>query len=455
MRASPRREQNPSSFAAPAAAAQPVSTGSTLPPAVILGGDANALSVARSLSRLGARVYYIGEGGECARHSRHCRAIDLSKGAAEDGWEMAVVRYLLSHNADHLAGAVVLACSDSGLELLIRHGGSLRGRFRLDESDPVAQMTMLDKLKTYRLASEAGVATPKFWIAHSRDELDTIREELVYPLIVKPRLAHRAKKQFKTKHHVVNDFASLVEAFDAECDAAVEVVLMEEIPGGDDTLCSYYTYMDERGEALFDFTKRVIRRYPVGMGLGCYHVTDRVDVIIEPSRKLLREAGLRGLAAVEFKRDPRDGVPKLIECNARFTAANGLVAASGVDIAAFVYRRAAGLPPQAMNGFKVGLHVWDPVVDVLSFLQMRRMGTLGVFGWIRSLMHQQTFAFFRLTDPLPAVARGSKMVSMLLRSKNSPAKREQPVNSVDIAAVPASTRDELMASESDAEVAVA
>lgn len=462
MRASPKTmEQDKTQFATPATAgAQPVSTASTpaagsLPPAVILGGDANALSVARSLSRLGAKVYYIGEGGEVARHSRYCKSIDLSKAAAEDGWEIAVVRYLLGHGADHLAGAVVLACSDAALELLVRHGEALRGRFRLDESDPVAQMAMLDKLETYRHAIAAGVPTPKFWIAHSRQDVEDVRDELVYPLIVKPRLAHRAKKQFKTKHRVVNSFDELLEAFNAECEAAVEVVLMEEIPGGDDTLCSYYTYMDADGEALFDFTKRVVRRYPVGMGLGCYHVTDNVPGIAEYSRRLLRQAGLRGLAAIEFKLDPRDGTPKLIECNARFTAANGLVAKSGVDIAAFVYRRAVGLPQQAMNTFRVGLHVWDPVIDFMSFMQLRRMGQLSLFSWVKSLMHRQTFAFFRITDPLPAVARTWKMIGMATRGGKS-AKSASAVTPKQAPADDSrSPEDELMATESDAEAAAA
>ena len=49
---------------------------------------------------------------------------------------------------------------------------------------------------------------------------------------------------------------------------------------------------------------------------------------------LFGHAGLRGVANVEFKRDPRDGRLKLIECNARFTAANGLLTASGIDLGA-------------------------------------------------------------------------------------------------------------------------
>jgi predicted ATP-grasp superfamily ATP-dependent carboligase len=148
-------------------------------------------------------------------------------------------------------------------------------------------------------------------------------------------------------------------------------------------------------------------------------------------------------------------MPKLIENNARFTAANGLVAAAGADIAAFVYRRAVGLPQPPMNDFKIGLHVWDPVVDFLSFLQLRRMGKLGLFGWIRSLMCRQTFAFFRLTDPLPAVARGWKMLSMMLGKKKSARPVAAPVPPVEIGAVSTIPQDELMATEADAEVATA
>ena len=180
---------------------------------------------------------------------------------------------------------------------------------------------------------------------------------------------------------------------------------MEWIPGGDDSLCSYYTYLDADGDAHFDFTKRVIRRYPAGMGLGCYHVTDDVPGVKELGLRLFRHVGLRGLANVEFKLDPRDGQYKLIECNARFTAANGLVAKSGIDLARFVYCRAAGLPLPPVNGFRPGVRVIDPVMDLLSFLELRRAGSMTFGQWVRSLLHRQTFAYFEWTDPLPALAR--------------------------------------------------
>ena len=60
------------------------------------------------------------------------------------------------------------------------------------------------------------------------------------------------------------------------------------------------------------------RVYPVTSGPGCHHITDWIPELREPALRLFRQAGLRGLANVEFKRDDRDGQLKLIECNARF-----------------------------------------------------------------------------------------------------------------------------------------
>ena len=143
---------------------------------------------------------------------------------------------------------------------------ALLGRFRLDESNPAAQLAMLDKLGTYRSAPAAGVPTPRFWIAESRP-LESLREELVYPLIVKPRLAHKAKKTFRTKHGTVENFAELLAAFEADRAAAVDVLLMEWIPGGDDALCSYYTYL-EGGTPALRLHQAHHPPLPTGMGHG-------------------------------------------------------------------------------------------------------------------------------------------------------------------------------------------
>lgn len=384
---------------------------SRLPPVVILGGEANALSVARDLAELGVRSYLLADPGAWAGYSRHVRRLTVPPlGTPEESW----AAYLLGPQSEFLRGAVVLACSDAGLQVLAKNRPALLERYRLDISDPIAQLGMLDKLSTYRHARSAGVPTPGFWPTPTRDEVVALGPSLVFPVMVKPRLSHVFEARFGRKHVIVSTMPDLLAAYDAAADAGVDVLLMEYIPGPDDRLCSYFTYLDDAGEPLFAFTKRVVRRYPSGMGPATYHVTDRVPEIADLGNRLFRQAGLRGLANVEFKRDDRDGKYKLIECNARFTASNCLVSAAGLNLAAFVYSRVVGLPLPPTENFRSGLRLWDPVRDFWAYRERRAAGELTLGAWARSLLHAQTFAYFRWADPLPAIARITKPLRRLV-----------------------------------------
>jgi D-aspartate ligase len=385
----------------------------SLPPAIVLGGGSNALSLARSLGRDGGiRVYAINDQHEPVRYSRFCRwiAVPESGGTAQEAW----AAYLLGRESDHLRGAVLLTASDEAIQLIIRHRPALAQKFVLDECNPTAQLMMLDKLDTYLAAQAAGVPTPKFWILEAREELEKLKPELVFPVILKPLRGHEFKKKFNRPLVIAHRWDDLATAFDAAQQACIKTFLVEMIPGPDSRLCSYYTYVDEKGNDLFDFSKRIVRRFPVNMGLACYHITDRVPDVKELSLKLLRQTALRGLANIEFKLDQRDGQLKLIECNARFTAADCLLAASGVNLPLFVYRRLLGLPAQPPVAFRTGMTLWDPVQDFRAYRELSGKGLLTFVQWVRSVARPQVLPYFRWYDPLPGLARLVRQVSSFL-----------------------------------------
>ena len=56
----------------------------TMPPAIILGGRANALSVARNIGRLGAAVYILNDDGAFAGYSRYARQIHVKTKNGKD-----------------------------------------------------------------------------------------------------------------------------------------------------------------------------------------------------------------------------------------------------------------------------------------------------------------------------------------------------------------------------------
>lgn len=369
-----------------------------LPPVILLGGEANALSIARSLAADGVAVHLI-DGLPPVRRSRAIRPIAMSPASGPTEW----ADYLLGPRSDGLRGAVLLAGSDAGVQLLALHRGELAERFLLDISNPKAQLCMLDKLCTYETARAAGVPTPKFWPISSPGQLDALRSELVYPLIVKPRLSHLFREKFGRRFFRAESFDQVLAGVQAALDAEVEVLLMEMIPGPDSRLCSYYTYLERSDRPMFDFTKRVIRRYPVNMGPGTYHVTENIPELRALSNALFRRAGLRGLATAEFKLDVRDDTLKLIECNARFTAANQLLSNAGFDLGRWVYYRIIGQPRPLPARYVSGAYLWSPISDAAAFLQLRARGQLSTRSWIHSLLHRQSFAWFDWRDPLPSV----------------------------------------------------
>ena len=196
----------------------------------------------------------------------------------------------------------------------------------------------------------------------------------------------------------------------------IAVMLVEKIIGSDDKLCSYYTYMDEEGMPLFDFTKRVFRRFPKNQGGATYHMTDWNPEVKELSLKFLQHVGLIGLANVEFMRDDRDGKLKLIECNARFTAADGLVAASGYELSLFVYNRLTGRNhlPLKDKPYKRNLRFWLPIQDFLAYKELQKLGEINFTRWLKSIMHRQVFPYFSWSDPLPTILMESKRIRRVI-----------------------------------------
>ena len=379
------------------------------PPAILVGAETvNAISIVRSLGVAGVDVHLLCGSRALPALSRYARRVPIEH---EDAGQEAWADYLLSARASALRGAVLLACNDDALEFLLEHRDELAEHYLLDLCDPEAQRCMLDKLATYRMAAEVDVPTPRFWAAESEAAVRSRASEYTYPLMIKPLYSHRFKKVMEGKYLMAADLDELLAGYRRASEHDLDVVLLEVIPGDDDQLCSYYTYLDESGTPLFHFTKRIIRRHPEREGFACYHVTDWIPEVRELGLRLFRHAGLKGVANVEFKLDARDGRLKLIECNARFTAANGLVVASGFDLGLFVYNRLAGLPQAPLpSSYRRGMRLWYPMADWLAYRALRSQGRMTRGAWLRSILHRQTLPYFSWRDPWPSIVLFQRMM---------------------------------------------
>jgi predicted ATP-grasp superfamily ATP-dependent carboligase len=369
-------------------------------PAVLLGGSTNALSVARSLWLTGVPVDVLadGRGDSAARHSRACRRYFAP--AAADGVAEKWIDWLLGESPP----AVLLACSDEGVEFIATRRKELEeAGHRPSEGDDAASLRMLDKASSYELARAADVPAPR---TVTIAELSQLAEaDFTFPCGIKPLHSHQFARRFNTaaKGVTVESREQARDILEPILAAGIPMLLTEMIPGPDDRHRSYYTYIDEQGEPLLNFTKRKLRQYPTHFGLGSYHLTEWNAEVARLGLRFARAAGLRGVVNVEFKEDARDGRLKLIECNPRFTEVNEQVRAAGIDLALLAYNRRVGRPLPPVNRFADHLGMWFPVADLRALRDYRRDGELSILDWAKTLGHRQAPVMFSWRDPKPSL----------------------------------------------------
>jgi D-aspartate ligase len=367
-------------------------------PAIVLGGSQNALSVARNLSRHGIEVVAVNYAHEAVRFSRYARYVRLDGDSSPRAWE----RFLLGAESEPLRGSVLLACADAAISIILNNYTILSRKFLLEEPEPKIRHDLLDKCITYQRAREAGIPTVGYWPVRSRSDLDRSMPEYRFPLVMKALYPPNADL-LKSKAILIRNREALIEAFCAAAKLAVDVVVMEYIPGGDDRSCSYHTYLDEHGAPLFQFTNTVSRRFPLMSGEATYCVTAWIPEAAELGLRFFRHIGFRGLGMLQFKRDERDGQLKIIEANIRFVASDSLLAKSGLNLALIAYNRITGRTQAPIPDFKKGVVLCRPFMDARAAWSLRKKGELRFSRWLGELACVNQFPYFSWRDPLPAL----------------------------------------------------
>lgn len=385
-------------------------------PVLILGGKENSLSLTRRFGAAGIKTRVSGPSDCWGMYSRHCsERFKIPRGltGAEFWGDL-----LLSGKNMNLHGSLLIAGSDVAIEFLAENHSELSTNFVFAHGDPKLQLSLLNKRETLILAKNACVATPQFWNMENEEDLEAIREIVMFPVMVKPILSHKFINVFGKKLFIIEkDFDQLAEKVRLAWAKDIDVMVIEMIPGPDSLLSSYYTYIDDRDQVLFEYTKRIIRRYPTNRGLACYHRSEWMPETAEAGKKFFEGIGFAGLGNIEFKRDPRDNILKVIECNARFTAAQELVIQAGAPIDFIYYCAATGQPAPVFKDYDQQLTYWYGLRDFLAFLEMRRTGAISTDQWVKSLFPlNHVPPLHRFSDPYPSFAAFSARVDKTVRS---------------------------------------
>jgi predicted ATP-grasp superfamily ATP-dependent carboligase len=210
-------------------------------------------------------------------------------------------------------------------------------------------------------------------------------------------------------------------------------MIQEIVPGPDENLVTFLGYVGHDGQVLAGCVRRKLRQFPPGFGYCC--LTESIDdrEVFDLSVKLLRSLDYRGIGCVEFKRDPRDGKPKLIEINSRAVRTSMLAIAAGVDFPWIAYQDCVkpGAVEPALRG-KVPVR-WVHLRDELRAASLLILnGELSFIEWVRGFWGKPVVAAeFSWDDMWPGILFWSqapgRLVKLLVNRKPKPGKQPMAV----------------------------
>jgi len=220
-----------------------------------------------------------------------------------------------------------------------------------------------DKGETLKLAMRLGIPCPVTYFPEDLAEVEALSKRLSPPLVIKPRVSSGSRGIV-----YVNSIDQLVSSYMKVHFGYPNPLIQEFIPSGGDAY-GVEILMNKDSEPRAVFVHRRLREYPVKGGPSTLRESIEYPELAEMGVKLLKALNWFGVSMVEFKVDPRDGVPKLMEINPKFWGSIQLPIVSGVDFPYLLYKVAVEGDIAPIREYKIGVMCrWLLPGDILHFL---------------------------------------------------------------------------------------
>jgi predicted ATP-grasp superfamily ATP-dependent carboligase len=373
------------------------------------------LGVVRSLGRAGIPVIGLDSNPVMPGFaSRYCEA-KLSPDPVHE--PEALLEFLLKEGDRLDEPGILMPAADAYVLFIAQYREVLCKRFLFTlPPDPVLE-AMVNKRRQYALAEQIGIPLAKTYYPESMDEVEQIKEDLDYPMFIKPYFGHLWREVYGSAHKGFEVFSpqELVARYEEIFKVGLQAMVQTIILGPDSNLYEVSFYIDRQGEPLGVFTHQKIHQYPAEFGVCTCAESVCYPELVELGLKLMRGFNYRGISSTEFKRDNRDGQLKLIELNPRFAQQNVLAADCGVNFPLIQYQDLTGVPQEPVQEFETGRKWMDLVIDFPSFWQYYRRHETTPWEWLKSWKGVRSFPVFALDDLGPYFLKyeyGKKVLSL-------------------------------------------
>jgi predicted ATP-grasp superfamily ATP-dependent carboligase len=322
-------------------------------------------------------------------------------------------------DSDHLARvledrvateAVLYPCGDAATVSVAALPPAFRERFRSFLPAPEVLEEVVDKDRLARLARNAGVPHPRTVLIEDEERLRSLDEAHLRSALLKPVDSQRFFRKFGVKSVPVEGRDEAIDAYRRFGSGEFEVLLQEYVPGPASAHLFVDGYRTPDGRTPGLLVRRRERMYPPAVGNSSstvtVHPSEGEDAVTHLD-SLLKAAGFYGIFSAEFKRDPRDGVARLLEVNVRPWWYVEFASRCGVDVCAMAYSDALDRPVERSTSYAVGRRCIYTYYDLFAARSQLRTDRLSLVRWLRSWAGAD-HPIFSWDDPCPAVLTGWK-----------------------------------------------
>ena len=302
---------------------------------------------------------------------------------------------------------VLITPEESTLLLIAKNINRFEGltRFPFAGHNLIAKAS--DKSEVVKIAKSRGIPVPETIFIKDINELERKTANITFPAVIKPRISSGS---YGIKY--VNNKDELLSAYKEVHSKYPFPLIQEYIPQGGDAFG--VSCLFDRGVKLKAvFVHKRLREYPITGGPSTLRESVVNDEVKELGVKLLSAMKWFGVAMVEFKVDPRDNKPKLMEINPRFWGSLPLAIYSGVDFPYLLYKIAMGEDFEAVTTYKTGIRSRYLLPgDIMHFFSNPERFKMrpGFFNFFDKNTKDDIIS---LKDPLPTIGRILSLLTLL------------------------------------------
>jgi predicted ATP-grasp superfamily ATP-dependent carboligase len=371
------------------------------PGAIVIEGHVQGLSNTRSLGEAGIPVIVVDKVQCIARYSKYCSKFFLCPDFILDAFAEFLMNLAKNQN---LHGWVLIPSNDHAVHTIARFKTSLEKFYKVITPDIETVSKIYDKSKLLEVAQNSNTTYPV--TQYFKTSNDEINPEMSFPVLIKGRKGLTFYKTFGKKAFRADDEKELVrvltninEKIDLE-----ETFTQELIPNDGTNKTISFTAFCINGEIKSFWMGVKLREHPIQYGTATFAESVYEELCYNQSVSLLKSLNYTGVCEVEYLKDPRNGIYKLIEINARTWLWVGLAKHCGIDYAKMIYNYCNQInyeyPTHYTKNIKWINWYTDFPIALYSILQ----GKLSIKNYILSLRGETARAIYNINDFKPTFA---------------------------------------------------